>query len=358
MTGRDATAGAATILDVARLAGVSRTTVSRVLNEPERVTAATLDKVNDAAARLNYHPSAAARTLRIGRTGTIALIVGDIAQPFHGALAQVIAAAAEARGMTVALHDLAHSQGRLVRVLEKLPSQGIDAAIIATADPIDSPEAQSAIAALVRQGIPVLTTMGTSGVEGAHVADSGHLDSAARATDELIDSGARSVALLVGRADGTHADKLRLGYERALRRVGAPAIEIDGGYDFELSRQAVTALLRERPAVDALVVGTLPMALGALRAAEDLGIPVPGALALISCEEVPLAAQVRPAVSTVCIDVGANGAQIMRVLDAALSGDAPTGDPSTPVAVYRETFVGPAHPRHSAAASESTGRSV
>lgn len=85
---------------------------------------------------------------------------------------------------------------------------------------------------------------------------------------------------------------------------------------------------------------------------------MPGALALISCEEVPLAAQVRPAVSTVCIDVGANGAQIMRVLDAALSGDAPTGDPSTPVAVYRETFVGPAHPRHSAAASESTGRSV
>lgn len=338
MAGRDATA-TATILDVARLAGVSRTTVSRVLNEPERVTADTLERVHNAAAQLNYHPSAAARTLRIGRTGTIALIVGDISQPFHGALAQVIAAAADARGMTVALHDLAHSQGRLVRVLEKLPSQGVDAAIIATADPIDSPQARAAIAALVQQGVPVLTTIGGSDLDNVLLVESGHAQAATMATQALVESGCTELVLIVGGADGALAAKLRSGYLGALR-PGSEPIEIDGDYDFEAARIATSALLKARPEIDGIVVGTLPMALGALRAAEKLGIAVPEKLALIACEEVPLAAQVRPSVTTVAVDAEVNGLDIMQRLDAALSAEEFTARVVAPTLRHRESFPG------------------
>ncbi len=93
--------GPATMIDVAAKAGVSRATVSRVFTAPDSVAAPTRERVLKAVSRLGYIPNGAARSLRSGRSNTIALLVGGISQPFHGQLAKAVANTAEEHGYSV-----------------------------------------------------------------------------------------------------------------------------------------------------------------------------------------------------------------------------------------------------------------
>ncbi|GAA4380428.1 LacI family DNA-binding transcriptional regulator [Paeniglutamicibacter cryotolerans] len=333
----------ATILDVAALAGVSRTTVSRVMNEPERVTVRTLERVRAAAASLNYHPSAAARTLRSGRTGTIALVVGDISQPFHGALAQAVAGEADRRNMSVVFHDLAHREERLVAVLDKLATQGIDAVVICTADALDSDRSTEAMAILTAQGIPAINSLGGAAVPGMLTLGLDHADSSHAATVALSRAGARSIGLLLGNPDDSYSRQLGAGYRAALAEVGLAAADrelvLTGGYSFERARAAVAGLLDAGTPLDALVVANTPMALGALRAAGDGGLSIPRDLMLICCEDVELAGQVSPGIATLAVEVATSGREIMVLLDQALQGLVPVPDKLLPVLRHRESFL-------------------
>ncbi len=315
------------------------------MNEPERVTAPTLEKVRAAAASLKYHPSAAARTLRSGRTGTIALVVGDISQPFHGALAQAVAREAGGRNMTVVLHDLSHREERLVTVLENLAEQGIDAVVLSTADLLDSAPVAGAIATLTGQGIPIINSLGGLEIPNVHVLGLDHARSARTATAALLDAGARSVGLMVGNPTDSYSSQLRTGYRQALTGTSGtkagPALEIVGNYGFEQARCAVGALLEAGTPLEGLVVANTPMALGAIRAAAEHGHPIPGELRLICCEEVGLAEYVRPTIATVAADVENCGREIMVLLDQALSGTVPVPAKILPTMRHRETFPRP-----------------
>ncbi|GLU91136.1 LacI family DNA-binding transcriptional regulator [Agromyces sp. NBRC 114283] len=329
--------GQATILDVARLAGVSRTTVSRVLNEPERVTPDTLAKVRAAADRLNFVPSAAARSLRNGRTGTIALLVGDVSQPFHGGLAKTISHEADDLGYSVMLYDLAHSETRLRRVLEKLPKQGVDAVVLATADALVEPETLQALDVLHEHGIPVLTTVDRDDARHALSLGFDYREPARAATSAMAGSGHGPVALLVGTGIGPLGRQLVAGYLDALS-PGAPELVVETPYDFDGAQAAAAALL-DRASVGGILAATVPMAIGAIRAAEARGLRVPDDLVVLSGEEVPLAAQVRPAITTLSAAAERNGHAIMRLLADALAGrDAPR-PPLEAELVVRESFV-------------------
>lgn len=313
----------ATILDVARRAGVSRTTVSRVLNEPDRVSRDILERVRTAARELDYVPSSVARSLRSGKTGTIALLVGDISQPFHGALAKAVAHAADERGKAVVLGDLEHSDERLIEALARAPRQGIDGIIIATGDDLSNPAVSAAVRAIVDQGIPVVTSATIPPGTGALELVADYPAIADRATSELLASGRRRVALLVGDRRGSYAAGLERGYREAVARAGAEPLIADGRYDFARSVAEVSALLAGPEPADGVVAATTPMALAVLRAVEAQGLSVPDDVALIACEDVLLAQQVRPALTTVYVDPVANGAELVRVLSEAIDGRSP-----------------------------------
>lgn len=292
----------ATILDVARQAGVSRTTVSRVLNEPDRVSQGTLKRVQDATEALRYSPNSVARGLRSGRTGVIALLVGDVAQPFHGRLAQSVATAAEEVGLGVMLYDLGHSAARLETVLGKLPRQGVDGVIIATADDISTDSISDSIRECRAQGIVMVTGVEQS-VEGVTSVRSDLRGVSQLAVQALTDEGVRHPALLLGDRNGA------IGRQLAEGASGAMVVEV--GYTFEDVAEAVGSLDHE---YDALVVATLPMALGARASLMKADRHLP----IVLCEEVPFAAQVTPAFTTVGIHPDESGREMVRLVDAQI----------------------------------------
>ncbi|WP_167133323.1 LacI family DNA-binding transcriptional regulator [Paramicrobacterium chengjingii] len=294
----------ATILDVARRAGVSRTTVSRVLNEPDRVSKDTLQRVQDAATALNYSPNSFARSLRSGRTGVIALLVGDISQPFHGSLAQAVVEAAEERGFGVMLYDLGHSTARLEDVLRKLPRQGVDGMIIATADDVSTSSISDAVRECIAQGIAIVTGVEQFEVDGITSVRTDHREGARLAMEALASEGLTRPAILLGDRNGPIGKQLVAGAQ------GATVHEV--GYTFDDAAAAVKILANDH---DSLIVATLPMALGAMSALTRAGRSVP----VVVCEEVPFAAQVTPAFSTSAVPPDETGREMVRLVDAVIN---------------------------------------
>lgn len=343
MTTTNAPLAAATILDVAKLAGVSRTTVSRAMNEPDSVSESLLERVRQAAAELNYVPSTAARSLRSGRTGTIALLVGDISQPFHGVLAKAVARAAGNRGMNLVLGDLDHSDERLQEFLQRLPKQGIDGVIVATADSVSSEATHAAIRDSEVQGVPVVLTMPEPSLPTVAALSMDYIEVGRVATARVL-SGGHSVVLMVGQQNATLSRLLVAGYTEAVaeaeRRSGVALSGrvVDGAHNYDESVRIVSQLLDSAEPPDGLVVASMPMALGAIRAIEERGLTIPHDVAIVVCEDVPLAAQMRPAVTSVGVNPEENGEHVVRLLVSSIRGESsPAQEPLRVHTIERET---------------------
>jgi len=309
---------AATILDVAHEAGVSRTTVSRVLNEPERVPEETVERVRRAAETLNYRPSQRARSLRTGRTNTIALLVGDVSQPFQAALSKAVARSAEDRGLNVLLCDLDHSEARLIAFLDKLPRQGVDGIIIATGDDLGADQAMKQIEATRAAGIPVVLSgrrrVGDQlsvGVDFAGIASD--------ATKLLLETGCDRPVLLLGRRDTFLGQEYVAGFIHALGG-GSEAQILDGEYSAEVSAAILMRLFSQDDPPNGIVAATATMALGALNAMRALGLRVPEDIGLVVCEDVPLATIVAPAMTTVGVTATLNGEALVDRLEQQIAG--------------------------------------
>lgn len=304
----------ARITDVARAAGVSPATVSRVLNRPDLVTPEKRDRVLEAVKSLDYSPNALASGLRAGAVRTVALLVGDISQPFQGAFAKAISRHGEALGYRVLLCDLDHSEERLVRLLGEFRTSDISGVVLATADDLSTPAVLDAIAAAQARGLVVVSSSqeinaSVPAIVPRYQAIS-HL-----ATLHLATQGCWPIVFLGGSWRSPLSRERLGGYERACAELGyhdhADWV-LDGNFVVDQSRDALEALLARRG--DSLVGQGKPfgvvainmrMAIGALQAASDRGLAVPEDMSLACCEELSLAAEWRPAVTTVGIDFDA-----------------------------------------------------
>lgn len=312
---------ATNILDVAHEAGVSRTTVSRVMNEPERVSPEVRERVLKAAADLKYAPSRLARGLRNGRTGVLALLVGDISQPFHAALSQGAASAAEARGMSVVLGDLRHSEERFVEMLARVAKQGVDGIVVATADDLDAPAMLVAMDSVRAAGIPLVISGQAFEPTHAPILPIDQRARCVKAVEHLLHLGRTRIALGVTRQESGAAHAMTEGFgEIAGLDRSAGVFEI--GWTFEMARSATIEFLRES-VVDALVVPTVPLALGALRALQSLDLEPGVDVAVVACEAVELAQQTTPTITTVGEDPREIGAALVDALATLMGGRRP-----------------------------------
>ena len=314
-----------TISDVARAAGVSPATVSRVLNQPDTVVADKRQRVLAAIAELDYQPSAAARGLRRGTFQTLALLVGDIAQPFHGRLAKAVQRAAETKGYSVLLGDLDHQHSRLVTLLRSLPARGVDGVIIATADNLDVAPVRSALTELGRRGISVVTASQRIPSLNVPAITSDYSAAAYDATTHLLNQGRWPIAFLGGGRSSMLSHELRDGYEAACRAANHdpdPTLILDGRFDPELAARVTAVLFDQGIPLQGLVALNIPMALGAMSTATDHGLAIPDQLAVVVCEDVPLASHYRPTLTSISIDFDA----LARHAVDALTPTAPSGD--------------------------------
>ncbi len=316
----------ATSADVATMAGVSRTTVSFVLNKRTdvKIPQETRRRVLDAAERLGYHPNASARQLAGGRTHVIALVLRQSPEQIAGdaVLAETLrglAAAARAGGFRVMVEPLA-PDGPDATYSALLRAQHADGLVI-SGPRVDDPD----LIALVRDGFPIVLQGALPAVDVTSV-DVDNVAGARGAVEHLISLGHRRIACITNAPLVYTAAQERLtGYREALRAAGidAPAeLVAEAAFDAASGRAAMAGLLA-RTTFDAVFAASDVVALGAIGALREAGLLIPADVSVVGFDDIPLAAYFDPPLTTVrlpAFELGqaAGRALLDRIADRAV----------------------------------------
>ncbi len=290
----------ATIADVARRAGVSIATVSRVLSpapQPHPVRVETAQRVREAARDLDFVPSALARGLASRRSGLLGLLVPDLADPHYPQIARGAEEVARRTGTALLVANSLGDHLRLVEYLRLLRARRVDAVVISGGSSL-SPEDLEAV---VASGIPSVLIGRPIQADGLPFVAVDNVEAAGLATSHLVEAGRRRVVHLAGPSLQTTMADRAAGYAAAIERAGLAALVVATDGTPEDGAAALRHVLDDRSArpPDALFAATDRLAVGALGAALEHGLRVPDDLAIVGFDDTPMAAYVRPPLTTV-----------------------------------------------------------
>jgi DNA-binding LacI/PurR family transcriptional regulator len=311
-----------TVVDVARQAGVSPATVSRVLNGSDTVSSEARQRVLSAVRDLEYHPNAMARGLRRGRGTTIALLVGDIEQSHFAGLTKHIQVVLEEAGFDLMLHNLGHSEERLRGFLERAAAMRLRAVIIASSDAIPR-SMDPLLRALEAAGCLVISVGQNLNRLGLPSVVHEERAAATQSVRHLIAQGRTRIAYvgrMVGSAVGT--ERFR-GYKSALAQAGIafdPELAFDVWFRFAAGRNAVARALERGIQIDGLQAGSDEIAMGAIAAFQDRNLRVPQDVAVVGFGNVELAAHMRPALTTLSSHPDLAAGHVREILRCAEQG--------------------------------------
>ena len=324
---------APTLEDVARMAGVSRATVSRVVNGGELVAEKTSETVNRAIAQLGYHPNRAARALVTRRTGAIAVIVPEadervftdpfFPQAYHGALQAFTDSDVQ---VVLAMAQPGDNASRMVRYLE---SGHVDGAIIV------SHHGPGLARALARTNQPVVF-VGDPETPGLSYVDVDQETAARTATEYLLARGARRLAMITGPMDMAAARQRARGYELAMGAAGLDS-SLRAGGDFSTNggAQAAERLLAQGRDFDGLFVANDLMAVGAMRVLTEAGRRVPDDIRVVGFDNSIAALQTNPGLTTMTNPASDLARMAGEMLIGLLAGERP----DSPVILSSELVV-------------------
>jgi DNA-binding LacI/PurR family transcriptional regulator len=298
------------VVAVATHARVSPATVSRVLAGRVPVATETRARVLKAIEQLGYRPNEVARSLRVGRGRSVALVTGDIEQGIYATLAKHVQSELEALGLDLLLFNLGHRQDRLRHFLERAPSLGLRGILLSSPHVMDMDELAPAMLAASKGGIEILSV--SQDLSAFGVASIVHDDSggAAAATAHLLAKGHAPVAF-VGRIATSAVGRARFdGYRKALRahrhRIDRALVwDISQGYRADAGYQAMSEALTRDLRFRAVVAASDELALGCMAAAADRGLAVPTDVAVVGFGGLGWGIFARPAISTVSLDADA-----------------------------------------------------
>ena len=304
-----------TLKQVAEAAGVSVSTASRALSgkaEAYRISPATERSVQDVAKRLQFHPSFLAKSLRSQRTKLLGVVLPNVANPFFAAIAREITLAAEENEFSVLLADSQESSELEVHLVEQLQARQIEGLVVC---PVGIE--QDHLTRIARQKLPlVLVDRGFEHKELV-IVTSDHRQGARAGTKLLTDQGHRQIGVLQGLPDTLPNTERLIGYREELKRSGISFNQtlIAGNHFDELSGyDAAFKLLSAHPEITALFAFSNQNALGALRAAAELGREIPVDLSLIAFDDHPFAAYLAAPLTSVSQDVSQLGRVSARLL--------------------------------------------
>lgn len=300
------------IRDVARRAGVSATTVSRVLNGTLEPAASTRSSIEAAIRDLGYVPNPHARRLGRGRSDALALLVPDISAPFFARLVAAAEAEAGRRGLELELHVTMNRPDRERRYLQAIQRNHVDGVIVATNHPDDGSLAE----AMSRSGRVVLVDEDVPGATVPKIM-SDNREAGRLAGRHLAAAGHRRVLFLGGPPGLTSTRRRRAGLEEAVAaRWGAEGgvVAWEGSYSEAFGQEAGRRVLAERPAVTAAFVTSDEMLIGFLGALRAGGLAVPGEMSVIGHDDVAPLALFDPPVSAIRQPVDALGARAVALL--------------------------------------------
>jgi DNA-binding LacI/PurR family transcriptional regulator len=325
---------AASIRDVARIAGVSHQTVSRVLNKSVSIRDETRDRVLAAMAELQYRPSAAARALSTSRSKTIGVLASTRAHYGPARSIQAIEQAARERGYFVTSSSVTESDEASLRAaLATLIDQDIEALVVI------APQQRvfDTIADLAPR-IPYITlrALGTGDATALRVDE---ITGARMATRHLIELGHESIGHLAGPRDWIEAEARMQGFLQELNARDLPVtVPVLGDWTADFGYRAGMQLLRWRD-VTAYFCSNDAMAIGMMHAARDLGLDVPGDVSIVGYDDVPEAAHLWPPLTTMRQDFAELGSRCITALLGEEEDDVPA--PLVPELVVRATTTAP-----------------
>ena len=314
-----------TMADVAREAGVSLMTISRVINDKGDVSPATRQRVLAIIERLGYRPSGIARGLATQRTGTLGLVLPDVANTFFANVARGAEQEAYARGYNVFLCNTNEDPQREIDLLQSLDEKRVDGVVLCSSRLQDA-ELRSLLShhpavVLVNRQIE------GDGVCSVMIDDEygGRL-----ATQHLLQAGHRAVGFLAGPSLSQSGRQREDGYRAALSEAGLPDSPswirhcppmVEGGLS------AAKELLAAQPELTALLCYNDLVAVGVLRACVELGRRVPGDLAVVGYDDIPLADLVTPPLTTCRVPQYKLGEWAVQLLLDRIDGSESQCDP-------------------------------
>ncbi|MFD1271266.1 LacI family DNA-binding transcriptional regulator [Streptomyces kaempferi] len=341
---------APTLEDVAREAGVSRATVSRVINGVRNVDPGIQEVVRQAVERTGYAPNRAARSLVTRRTQTVALIVsgaGDtsdgeqsaftarvFADPFFGRVVASVVGYLRPRSMHPLLM-FAESPEARQQVLSDLRQGSADGALVVSTHADDPMPALLADA-----GVPAVLFARPSRPVPLSYVDLAHRDGARQAAEHLLKRGCRRIVTVTGPLRlGASQDRLA-GFRDTMARSGHPYVPVaEGGFTLDSGMAAMSGLLAEHPDVDGVFAANDLMAQGACQVLRERGRRVPDDVAVVGFDDSSVAATCRPALTTVRQPVEEMASTMAGLLDEHIQGlrTEPTSVIFDPELVVRES---------------------
>jgi LacI family transcriptional regulator len=329
----------ATIGDVARLAGVSPATVSRVFNATSSVSPDKEARVRRAVAELAYEPFGPARALRRQQVRVWAIIIADVENPFFTSVVRGIEDVAYAHGYRLVLCNSDEDLAKEALYIDIAIRERMAGVVIAVAS-----TSESHVDRLTREGIPVVAIDRRFDEGGVDTVVVDNVSGGRDATAHLLDSGYRRVGCVLGPSRLSTSNERLEGYRLALKHAGIrfdrslvrrADFREEGGY------KATRALLDGPKPPDALFVANNLMTLGALHAIQDLGLEVPDDVGIVGFDDSPAADLMRPRLSVVAqptYEIGRDAGELLR--DAG-SRHEPHDTVLAPTLIVRESSVRP-----------------
>lgn len=329
----------ATIKDVARLAGVSVATVSRVINHSPKASKASIESVNAAMNSLGYRPNAAARALVSQSTNTIGVLVSDVSDPFFGSLIKAVDNVAQQQGKQLLIGNGYHKADKERQAIELLVNSRCDALVIHSKSLSDQEliayanEVPSLV--LINRHIPQIANrcISLDNYKGAYLA-----------TEFLIKNGHREIACIASSHHIEDAEQRINGYLDAMKAHG---IELNRSYiesaepDSEGGEAAMTNLLLKSLSMSAVITYNDNMAAGAISVLEENSIQIPEQISMIGFDDALIARYLRPRLTTVLYPIQLMAEKATQLALDLAQGKTPQEQPLrfTPTLVRRDSVL-------------------
>ncbi|HFK1548202.1 MULTISPECIES: ribose operon transcriptional repressor RbsR [Bacillus] len=301
-----------TIKDVAKLAGVSVATVSRVLNKNGYVHEDTLKKVERAIEMLDYKPSTVARSLYNKKSRLIGLVVPNIVNPFFPEVARAVEDVAHKQGYTVVLCNSDENLEKEKQYIDVLRQNNVDGFIVAT-NPQNSVNYMNlsvpvvAIDRMFNERIPAVYADNYAGSQ--------------EATKLLIDKGCKHIAHIRGPRDVSTANERFEGFVDVITQNNLSYMIAESTFDPANSELVTVELLEEYPHIDGIVAGNDLIAIGIVKAALQKGISIPDDLQIIGFDGISLTEMMYPSITTVAQPIYEMGKVATELLLEQMEGN-------------------------------------
>lgn len=310
---RQAAVADVSIKEVAKLAGVSIATVSRCINNPEKVTEKTRLKVQDAIVQTGYLPNTLARSFRRGRTNMVVVVLPSIGTPFFADVMHGIRTAARATGYSILIDETNGNTITADEIGAMVVSKQADGIILLASL---SPFGTEVVSAKSRRTLPIVIGCETMSPELSHF-PAVHIDNvsaATEATNYLISNGHKRVAMIYGLESSLLTKDREFGYRAAMKKARLPIEEgwvVEGQLTIDGARKATRNLLNHKHRPTAIFCANDEMAIGSLHEIKAAGLSVPEDISIIGFDDILYSEVMDPPLTTISQPAEEIGERVM-----------------------------------------------